>query len=399
MSLIDFLAFGWTQSPAWWVVGYFLLVTQLTIFSVTLFLHRSAAHRAVDFHPVIAHFFRFWTWLTTAMITREWAAIHRKHHAKVETIEDPHSPLAHGIWNVVLHGVVLYQEARRDRELVTQYSAGMHDDWIERHLYTPRNTWGPTLMLFINFALFGAVGVAVWAVQMLWIPIMAAGIVNGLGHWWGYRNFETDDCSTNLTPWGLVIGGEELHNNHHAFPSSAKFSLRRYELDIGWLAIRGLQAFGLAKVLRVAPTLAQRPNIALPDTDTLKAVVVARYDVSKRYFREVIIPVLREEMARAGATRERLSRRLRNALANDGRWLDGDVRQRLNEWVARRPSLAVVCAFRDQLQAVLARTASNSEARLQALQDWCRQAEESRIRALENFSAQIRGMMLVPARA
>ncbi len=399
MSLIDFLAFGWTQSPAWWVVGYFLVVTQLTIFSVTLFLHRSAAHRAVDFHPVIAHFFRFWTWLTTAMVTREWAAIHRKHHAKVETSEDPHSPLAHGIWNVVLHGVVLYQEARRDRELVSQYSAGMHDDWIERHLYTPRNTWGPTLMLFINFALFGAVGVAVWAVQMLWIPIMAAGIVNGLGHWWGYRNFETDDCSTNLTPWGLVIGGEELHNNHHAFPSSAKFSLRRYELDIGWLAIRGMQVFGLAKVLRVAPTLAQRPNIALPDTDTLKAVVVARYDVSKRYFREVIIPVLRDEMARAGETRERLSRRLRNALANDGRWLDGDVRQRLNEWVARRPSLAVVCAFRDQLQAVLARTASNSEARLQALQDWCRQAEESRIRALENFSAQIRGMMLVPARA
>jgi len=399
MSLIDFLAAGWTQSPAWWVAGYFLLVTQLTIFSVTLFLHRSAAHRAVDFHPLVAHFFRFWTWLTTAMVTREWAAIHRKHHAKVETIEDPHSPLAHGIWNVVLHGVVLYQEARRDRELVAQYSAGMHDDWIERNLYTPRNTWGPSLMLFINFFLFGAIGVAIWAVQMLWIPIMAAGIVNGLGHWWGYRNFETDDCSTNLTPWGLVIGGEELHNNHHAFPSSAKFALRRYEVDIGWLAIRGLQAIGLAKVLRVAPTLARRPNIALPDTDTLKALVVARYDVSKRYFRQVIMPVLREEMARAGETRERLSRRLRNALANDGRWLDGDMRQRLNEWVAHRPSLATVCAFRDQLQAVIARTASNSEARRQALQDWCRGAEASRIRVLENFSAQIRGMMLVPARA
>ncbi len=399
MSLLDFLAHGWTQSPTWLVLTYFLVVTQLTIFSVTLFLHRSAAHRAVDFHPLLAHFFRFWAWLTTAMITREWAAIHRKHHAKVETEEDPHSPVAHGIWNVVIHGVVLYQQARKDREMVMQYSVGLSDDWIERKLYAAHNAWGPSLMFFINFALFGFVGVAIWAVQMLWIPIMAAGVVNGLGHWWGYRNFETDDCSTNLTPWGLVIGGEELHNNHHAFPSSAKFALRKYEVDIGWVAIRIFEKLGLAKVLRVAPSLAQRPNIMLPDTDTLKAVVVARFDVSKRYFREVIVPVLREEMAQAGATRERLSRRLRNALANNGRWLNDDMRKRLDEWVAHRPSLATVCEFRDRLQAVIARTALNSEARLHALQEWCHQADASRIRALERFSAQIRGMMLVPARA
>jgi stearoyl-CoA desaturase (delta-9 desaturase) len=399
MSFIDFLAHGWTGSPAWMVAVYFIAVTQLTVLSVTLFLHRSAAHRAVDFHPLLAHLFRFWTWLTTAMITREWAAIHRKHHARVETDEDPHSPLAHGIWKVLIHGVVLYQEARRDRAMITQYSAGMHDDWIERHLYAPRNTWGPVLMLVIDFVLFGFVGVAIWAVQMLWIPIMAAGVINGLGHWWGYRNFETDDRSTNLTPWALALGGEELHNNHHAFPSSAKFALRRYEVDIGWVLIRLCERAGLARVLRVAPTLTQRPNITLPDTDTLKAVVVARFDVSTRYFRDVIMPVLREEAAAAGDARARLSRRLRNALANDGRWLSEDMRERLNAWVAHRPELATVCEFRDRLQAVIARTALHSEARLHALQEWCRQAEASGIRALQTFAAELRGLMLAPAHA
>ncbi|MCM2336071.1 MAG: fatty acid desaturase, partial [Pseudomonas sp.] len=224
LSLVDFLVGGLTQAGVGTLLLYLLAATQLTIFAVTLYLHRSAAHRAVDFHPAVAHVFRFWTWLTTSMITREWAAIHRKHHAKCETEEDPHSPQVKGIGTVFWRGVELYREARADRASIEKYGKGCPDDWIERNVYTPHATLGPTLLLFISFALFGFKGVAVWAIQMAWIPFWAAGVVNGLGHWWGYRNFETTDTATNLTPWAFWIGGEELHNNHHAFPSSAKFA-------------------------------------------------------------------------------------------------------------------------------------------------------------------------------
>lgn len=395
MSFMDFLAQGLTGSPITWVLIYFVVMTQITQMAATLFLHRSATHRAVDFHPLITHFFRFWIWLTTAMVPREWVAIHRKHHAKVETDEDPHSPVTHGIAKVLTRGVTLYQNARKDKSMIQQYSADMKDDWIERHLYAKHNHFGPTLMFVVNFLLFGFVGVAVWALQMLWHPVTGASIINGLGHWWGYRNFETDDRSTNISPWGLIIGGEELHNNHHAFPSSAKFALRKYEVDIGWIVLRIMSKLGLAKILRVAPTLAIRPNITLPDSETLKAVVVARFDLSKRYFRDVIMPVLREETTHAGVARQRLSRRLRLALANNGRWLDGELRQKLHSWIAHRPLLITVCKYRDQLQEVMQRTGKNSEARLLALQEWCQQAETSGIRALEHFSAQVRGMTLV----
>jgi len=294
-SLLDFLAGGLLQ-PGWGELALYLLVaTQLTILTVTLYLHRSQAHRGVDFHPAVAHLFRFWSWLTTSMITREWVAIHRKHHAKCETEEDPHSPVKKGIGTVFWRGVELYREARGQREDIEKYGKGCPDDWIERHLYTPYATMGPTALLFISFALFGFAGVAVWAVQMLWIPFWAAGVVNGLGHWWGYRNFETDDTATNLTPWGVWIGGEELHNNHHAFPSSAKFALRKWEVDIGWGVIRGLQQVGLAKVLRTAPRLNVRPNINVPDSDTLKALLAVRFQAMTDYQRDVLKPALREE--------------------------------------------------------------------------------------------------------
>ena len=270
-SFLDFLAGGLLQTGWLALLVYFLIATQLTIFSVTLYLHRSQAHRGVDFHPLIAHFFRFWTWLTTSMITREWVAIHRKHHAKCETEEDPHSPVIKGIGMVFWRGVELYREARRDRASIEQYGKGAPDDWIARRLYTPYASLGLVLLLVVNVALFGFKGLAAWALQMAWIPFWAAGVVNGLGHWWGYRNFETSDAATNLTPWAFWIGGEELHNNHHAFPSSAKFALRRWEFDIGWAAIRTLKIVRLAKVLRIAPRLNIRPNISVPDTDTLKA--------------------------------------------------------------------------------------------------------------------------------
>ena len=398
-TFLEFLSHGLLQAGWVSLALYLLVATQLTIFSVTLYLHRSMAHRGVDFHPAIAHFFRFWTWLTTSMVTREWVAIHRKHHAKCETEDDPHSPVQKGIGNVFWRGVELYREARGQREDIEKYGKGCPDDWIERHLYTPHATMGPTLLLFISFALFGFAGVAIWAIQMLWIPFWAAGVVNGLGHWWGYRNFVTDDTATNLTPWGLWIGGEELHNNHHAFPSSAKFALRKFEFDIGWVAIRFFEMLGLAKVLRVAPSLDVRPNVQLPDTETLKALLSHKFEVMTDYFRGVISPTLREEAANAGAKVKALPRALRKALANGGRWLDERSRERLQDEVKQRPLLAKVCEFRARLATVLERGNGSGETMLANLQDWCREAEASGIRALQEFAVRLRGYALVPVRA
>ena len=384
--LVDGLSgFSWLG-----IVGYFLLVTQLTIFSVTLYLHRSQAHRAVDFHPALAHFFRFWSWLTTAMITREWAAIHRKHHAKCETEEDPHSPQIVGINTVMWRGVELYRNARADRPSIEKYGKGCPDDWIERHLYTPHATLGPVLMLFVSLALFGVLGVAIWAIQMLWIPFWAAGIVNGVGHWWGYRNFETTDTATNLTPWGFWIGGEELHNNHHAFPSSAKFALRKFEFDIGWAAIKGFEAIGLAKVLRVAPSLDVRPNIPMPDGETLRALLTHRFQAMTDYWKHVMRPALRAEREAASGQPE-LPRKLRKGLADGGRWLDASARERLHAFIARRPQIATLVEYRARLAAVLEERSTDAAASLQRLQAWCAEAEASGIRALAEFSARMKG--------
>ncbi|RDZ26438.1 DesA family fatty acid desaturase [Lysobacter silvisoli] len=398
-SLLDFIAGGLLQASFGTMVIYFLVVTQLTIMSVTLYLHRSMAHRSVDFHPALAHVFRFWTWLSTSMITKEWAAIHRKHHAKCETEEDPHSPQFKGIDTVMWRGVELYREARTQREDIEKYGKGCPDDWIERKLYTPHATMGPTLLLFISFALFGFAGVAVWALQMLWIPFWAAGVVNGLGHWWGYRNFETTDTATNLTPWGFWIGGEELHNNHHAFPSSAKFALRKWEFDIGWAAIRVLEKLRLAKVLRVAPALDVRPNIAIPDAETLKALLAIRFQAMTDYYRNVTLPALREEASSAGDRMRALPRKLRKGLADGGRWLDGDARERLHSWVAERPRMATLADFRQRLAQVLDDRSHDAQATLQRLHAWCAEAEASGIHALQAFSARLKGYALAPARA
>ena len=397
-SLLDFLASGLLQSGWVGLFVYFLVVTQLTIFSVTLYLHRSQAHRGVDFHPVLAHFFRFWTWLTTSMITREWAAIHRKHHAKCETEDDPHSPMHKGIGNVLWKGGDMYREARLDRASIEQYGKGCPDDWIERHLYTPHATMGPVAMLLVNFVLFGAWGVAIWAVQMAWIPFWAAGVINGLGHWWGYRNFETTDTATNLTPWGVWIGGEELHNNHHAFPSSAKFALRKWEFDIGWVAIKLLESVKLAKVLRVAPTLDLRPNIHVPDAETLKALVAHRFQAMTDYQRNVLKPALREEAAAAGAKlRALLPRKLRKGMVDDGRWLKPDARAQLQAWIASKPRIQTLIEYRARLSEVLESRSHDAGEKLKRLQAWCAEAEASGVRALQDYAARLRGYALVPA--
>ncbi len=388
-SLLTFAAHGLTGAGLGAIAIYLLVVTQLTILAVTLYLHRSQAHRGVDFHPAIAHFFRFWSWLTTSMVTKQWVAIHRKHHAKCETEEDPHSPMVYGIRKVFWQGVELYRTASRDSASIEKYGRGTPDDWIEHHLYSRYPELGPTLMALISIALFGVGGMAVWAIQMAWIPFWAAGIVNGLGHWWGYRNFESSDTSTNLTPWGVWIGGEELHNNHHAFPSSAKFALRRFEFDLGWAVIRGLERLHLAKVLRVAPSLDQRPNVSLPDTETLKALLTHRFHAMTDYYRAVILPTLREEAAHAGDNIKAVPARLRRALADGGRWLDGEGRERLAALVEKRPTLQTVCEFRARLAALMEQR--GPESALSGLQQWVREAEQSGIRVLQAYAARLKG--------
>ena len=396
-SLIDFLAGGLLQFGWWEMLLYLLVVTQITIFTVTLYLHRSQAHRGVDFHPALAHFFRFWSWLTTSMITREWAAIHRKHHAKCETEDDPHSPMYKGIGNVLWKGADMYRESRLDRASIEQYGNGCPDDWIERNLYTRFATLGVVLLLVASFVLFGAKGVAVWAVQMAWIPFWAAGVINGLGHWWGYRNFETTDTATNLTPWALWIGGEELHNNHHAFPSSAKFALRRFEFDIGWAAITLLEKVRLAKVLRVAPTLNLRPNINVPDAETLKALLAHRFQAMTDYQRNVLKPALREEAAAAGARlRALLPRKLRKGMVDDGRWLKPEAREQMRAWIADRPRILALIEYRNRLAEVLESRSHDAAERLKHLQAWCAEAETSGVRALQDYAVRLRGYALVP---
>ena len=395
---LDFLAGGLLQLGWGEMLLYLLVVTQITIFTVTLYLHRSQAHRGVDFHPVVAHFFRFWSWLTTSMITREWVAIHRKHHAKCETEEDPHSPMHKGIGTVFWRGADLYREARLARADIEQYGKGCPDDWIERLLYTRHANLGVVLLLAVSFVLFGFKGVAVWALQMAWIPFWAAGVINGLGHWWGYRNFETTDTATNLTPWAVWIGGEELHNNHHAFPSSARFALRRFEFDIGWAAIKLLEKLRLARVLRVAPSLNVRPHITMPDADTLKALLAMRFQAMTDYRRNVLKPALKEEAAAAGARlRALLPRRLRKGMVDDGRWLTPEARAQLQVWVDARPRIRALLEHRRRLADVLESRGHDTAERLRRLQAWCAEAEASGVRALQDYAARLRGYALAPA--
>ncbi|WP_132142852.1 DesA family fatty acid desaturase [Luteibacter rhizovicinus] len=394
-SLLDFLANGLTRASWVSMLVYLLVVTQLTIFTVTLYYHRSQTHRGVDFHWTLNGFFRFWGWLTTGMVVREWVAIHRKHHAKVETEEDPHSPQVYGIKKVFWDGVSLYREASYNKADMEKYGRGTPGDWIERKLLGGHPYWGPTLMAFIDLALFGAAGLAIWAIQMIWIPFWAAGFVNGIGHWWGYRNFESSDTATNISPWGFWIGGEELHNNHHAFPSSAKFALRKWEFDIGWAAICTLRAVGLAKVLRVAPTLNIRPNVHLPDAETLKGVLALRFQATTDYYRDVILPTMREEVGHAGENMKAVPRRMRRALADGGRWLDHEGRERLQAVMAKRPTLTTVCEFRARLVALMEQRGADNA--LKALQQWIVEAEQSGIRSLQQFAQRLKGYSAVGA--
>ena len=391
-----FLVDGLLDLSWWQLLLVTLALTHVTIAAVTIFLHRAQAHRALDLHPAVSHFFRFWLWLTTGMVTAEWVAIHRRHHARCETPEDPHSPQVLGLHKVLWQGAELYRAAAADPELVARYSHGTPDDWLERHVYGALRWQGPGLMLLLDFVLFGLPGIAIWAVQMVWIPFWAAGVINGVGHYWGYRNFESPDAATNISPWGILIGGEELHNNHHAFPSSAKLSSRKWEFDIGWLYIRTLSALGLAKVRRVAPTPRRTEGKTIVDLDTVRAVIANRMHVLAQYAQDVVWPVSRAELCGKEAACRRVYRQARRLLTRGEGRLDARGRERLAQLLERSPTLATVVDYRRRLQDVWERTAASQEALLQSLQDWCRQAEGTGIRALADFAHSLRSYTLQP---
>jgi len=388
----------WAHGPFYLYVLLTMIDTHITTTCVTLYLHRAQTHRSIKFHPVIEHLMRLWLWLRTAMPTQEWVAVHRCHHAYVDREGDPHSPIFFGIWRVVLFGTKLYHDAANDPEIIEQYGKGTPRDFVET-LYHKYSLLGPVVTLVTNVWLFGAWGIGMWLVEMAWIPFFAAGVINGLGHWWGYRNFQTDDTATNLTPWGVWIGGEELHNNHHAFPSSAKFALRRWEFDIGWATIRLFQSLRMAKVLRVAPRLDVRPNIKVPDAETLKALLAIRFQAMTDFQRNVFKPALREEARAAGARlRALLPRKLRSGLADDGRWLKPAARQQLQAFVAQRPRIGALVEHRRRLAAVLEARSQSAGDTLHALQAWCSEAEASGIRVLQEFSARLKGYSLQSTR-
>jgi stearoyl-CoA desaturase (delta-9 desaturase) len=374
-------------------------MTHLTIIAVTLYLHRAQAHRALHLHPAVAHVLRFWLWLTTGMVTRQWVAVHRKHHAHCETERDPHSPKVFGIRTVLLRGAELYMEAAKHTDDLVRYGHGTPDDWLERNLYSRFSWHGVGVMLILDLLLFGVFGLTVWAVQMLWIPLLAAGVINGVGHYWGYRNFETPDASTNIVPWGILIGGEELHNNHHAFPSSARLSMRRWEFDLGWAYVRLLSWLRLARVKRLAPAPRFIEGKCTVDLDTLSALLVGRMHVIRRFSLDVLKPVTREALCAEGLPCRLSARRATRMLAHAWSQLDETGRRNLEQLLAQSRELRVVYQFRERLRLIWERNAPSQEVLLQQLQDWCHQAEATGIHALERFSRQLRGLALVGAPA
>ncbi len=382
--------YGILSLPWWGYIVVLLVFTQLTIYSVTIYLHRAQAHRAVDLHPIVSHFCRFWLWATTGMVTKEWAAIHRKHHAKVETDEDPHSPVAKGIKKVFWEGAELYRAECHNQETMERYGQGTPDDWMERNVYSRHSAKGLALMLITDVVLFGVPGITIWALQMAWIPFFAAGVVNGIGHYWGYRNFEVKDASRNIVPFGIFIGGEELHNNHHAYGTSAKFSTKWYEIDTGWLVIRALQCFGLAKPKRVIPKPRVNANKTIVDADTLSALITYRFQVMSRYTREVISPMLKEERKRASSAGRSLLSRASTLLIRDDFILQAAQKTRLANVLANFQSLRVVYQFRMKLQDIWGRSTATQKELLEALQEWCRQAEATGNEALLRFSQRLK---------
>ena len=394
----DFLslaAHGLSPLPWWGYVVVALILTHITIAAVTIFLHRAQAHRALDLHGIPSHFFRFWLWLGTGMVTKEWVAIHRKHHAKCETVDDPHSPVTRGIKNVLLTGSEMYRAEAKNAETIAKFGHNTPDDWIERNLYSRFQWQGVALMMILNLTLFGAIGATVWAVQMIWIPITAAGIINGIGHYWGYRNFEAVDASRNIVPWGIIIGGEELHNNHHTYPTSAKLSVKPYEFDIGWGYIRAMEMVGLAKVRKTPPQLRLGNVRPVADNETLEAIIANRYEVMAKYARDLReacgaeLASLRAQGAEKTARWDNM-RLARRWLHRDTDKIPGHLQAQVADAAAGSPALAKLVAMREELRQLWTRTNVSAEQLVSELQGWCKRAEESGIESLREFSLKLR---------
>lgn len=378
-----------------YVIATFIMV-QITMAAVTLYLHRDQAHRAIDLHPLLRHFFRFWIWCTSGMLTREWVAVHRKHHAFCETADDPHSPQIHGLKKIMLEGAELYRAEKDNPETIEKFGKGAPDDWLERNVYLRVPYGGIILMIGADLLLFGVPGITIIAIQMAAMPVFAAGVINGLGHHTGYRNFECDDAATNILPWGVLIGGEELHNNHHAFPTSARFSLRKWEFDIGWLYITVLKHLRLARVNRVAPrpVIGGEPAQTL-DVENLKAIIVNRMHVLRDYTSQVLMPVFHTEKAlNRGKASFRQARRL---LVRRPALLDDSGTTRLSELLADNAALRTVHDYRERLSEIWGGANVSNEKLLQQLRDWCSAAEQSGIEVLEDFAARLRSYQLANA--
>ncbi len=381
---------GILDLPWWGYVLYVLVLTHITIAAVTIFLHRCQAHRALDLHPAISHFFRFWLWLTTGIITKNWTAIHRKHHARCETDEDPHSPQIEGISKVLLEGAELYRREARNQETREKYGRGTPDDWIERNLYATHDWIGIGALFVINFVLFGFAGIAIWAVQMAWIPFFAAGVINGIGHYWGYRTFHPQDASTNIVPWGILVGGEELHNNHHAYPSSARFSQRWYEFDIGWLYIRAMENMGLARVKKVAPEIKLDKAKTKCDSVTVQAVITHRYEVMAKYAKS-LSAACAEEIKNLKARSVSVDRSMvRRLLHLNAVTLPATEHPEISQALKISRVLATVYTMRQELIALWGRSSASTEQLAHQLEDWCARGEASGIIGLPEFSRRLR---------
>ena len=388
---------GLVSLPWWGYIVVALVLTHITIVSVTLYLHRCQAHCALDLHPLLSHFFRFWLWATTGMVTKEWVAIHRKHHAKTETEDDPHSPHTKGIAKVFWQGAELYQQEAKNVETLEKYGRGTPEDWLERNLYTRHSFMGLTVNLILNIILFGPIGLTIWAVQMIWIPINAAGVINGIGHYWGYRNFETEDGSTNIISFGIIIGGEELHNNHHAYPSSAKFSSKWWEVDLGWFYIRLLSLFGLVKVRRRAPQPTRILNKEIIDLETAKAIVTSQLHVMADYAQKVTLPTFHAELPNFEDSYKKLVNQMRTALVREDSRMKPLQREHLQNLLKDSEALQTVYEFRRKLQDLWKETYESHERMIQAIIEWCKEAEATGIKVLEDFAQSLRGYALQPA--
>ncbi|MCX7065863.1 MAG: fatty acid desaturase [Proteobacteria bacterium] len=396
---LSFLHQGLWNASAGTIVLYTLVMTHITIVAVTVYLHRYSAHRALEMNGVLKHFFRFWLWMTTGMLTKEWTAVHRKHHADCETEEDPHSPQIFGLNKVLFEGAELYGVTAAKPEVLDRFGKGTPDDWVEHRVYSKYKILGIALMMIIDLLLFGVIGLTVWAVQMLWIPFFAAGVINGIGHYWGYRNFECPDAARNLVPWGILIGGEELHNNHHTYPNSAKLSAKPWEFDIGWMWITLFKMLGLAHPLSTGPVVQKVAGKESIDKDTVWAVLNDRFRVMANYADRVVSPIVELEVQRADAATRGLLKRAKLLLTREETLVDDAGRNDISRAVTVSPVLKTVYDLKLQLQHVWSKRGGDAEVLVREFKQWCVDAESTGIQTLHDFVTDLKSYTVPKASA